>query len=794
MKHTYHIQGMSCNGCKNHVQEALSKVPGVLEASVDLEKEEATIEMEEHIMIETFQQALDGINGNYSIHPQGSHVERKEEKKAAKPEKGAVYYCPMHCEGDKTYPAPGNCPVCGMDLVAQPGVAKTEEDDTYSKLKRKFVIAVIFTVPVFLISMSEMLPGDPLYSNISPTFLNWAQLVLSIPVVFYATWMFFQRAYASIIRRSPNMFTLIGIGAGVAWTFSVVALLIPGIFPEQFLTSYGTVHVYFESATVILTLVLLGQLLEARAHGKTNAAIRSLLELSPSRAVRITNGEEVEVSIDEILVGDVLRVRPGGSVPVDGKIVQGEASIDESMISGEPIPVDKEIGDQVVAGTINGTSSFLMEAEKIGSETMLSRIIEMVQSASMSQAPIQKTVDRISAWFVPIVVLVSVITFILWVVFGPSPQLVYAFVNAIAVLIIACPCALGLASPMSVMVGIGKGAGEGVLFKNAEAFEVLNKLDVLVIDKTGTLTEGKPSLESIHSEVGEADDLLRWVAAVNSNSEHPLATVLVKRAKEKELQFSTAEEFASFPGKGVKGRAEGKWILIGNKRLMDDESVKPGPELLEAVEREEKMGKTVPMVAVDGVCIGYVVISDAIKPTSKEAVAFLKQNGVRVVMMTGDNEGTASAVANSVGIEEYEAACLPEDKLNKIKAFQEQGLLVGMVGDGVNDAPALAKADIGIAMGTGSDIAIENASVTLVKGDLMGVHRALSLSKSVLMNIRQNLFFALVYNTIGIPIAAGVLFPFFGLLLSPMIAALAMSFSSVSVISNALRLRLISLK
>lgn len=819
---------MSCKNCRAHVEEALKSVKDVSAVIVDLEKAEATVEMDKHISIEKLQEALDKAGGHYSIHPHG-HAPAPEEKKPEEGTGSGVYYCPMHCEGEKTYDKPGSCPVCGMDLVEQPSARRTskytcpmhpeiirdapgscpicgmdlvpmdpveeEEDKTYTNLKRKFRIAVAFTLPIFLIAMSEMIMNNPLVSIMPWKYWNWVQLVLSIPVVFYATWMFFERAWRSVMTWNLNMFTLIGMGSAVAWIFSVIAMLFPDLFPDQFRTHYDTVYVYFEAATVILTLVLLGQLLEARAHGKTNSAIKELLKLAPHKATRIVDGREQVVSIDDIIKGDLLRVKPGEKIPVDGAIVEGETSIDESMISGEPIPVDKNKGDKVSSGTINGNKTFVMKAEKVGSETLLAHIIDMVNTASRSRAPIQKLADRISGYFVPIVVIISVITFIIWALNGGEHAYVYAFVNSIAVLIIACPCALGLATPMSVMVGVGKGAQSGVLIKNAESLEKMNGIDTVIIDKTGTLTEGKPSVEKIVS--GDPryreDDITKMAIALNNHSEHPLAKAVLNFGKSRNLEPEGITGFEAVTGKGVKGMLGGKKLALGNARLMDEVRAVIQPEMKRGVEAEQRSGKTVSYISDDGRAVGYVVISDKIKESSREAIRELQSEGIKVIMFTGDNEATAGAVSQTLGLDGFRAHMLPADKLNEIKKLQEGGKKVAMAGDGINDAPALAQADIGIAMGTGTDVAIESASITLVKGDLKGIAKARRLSRKVMKNIRENLFFALAYNTLGIPIAAGLLYPFFGILLSPMIAALAMSFSSVSVIVNSLRLRNVKL-
>jgi len=586
------------------------------------------------------------------------------------------------------------------------------------------------------------------------------------------------------------MFTLIGIGAGVAWIFSVFALLFPGVFPAQFTSEAGTVHVYFEAATVILTLVLLGQVLEARAHSKTNSAIKELLKLAPNTAYLVENGIEKLIGLDQIQLQDILRVKPGDKIPVDGSIIEGTTSIDESMVTGEPIPVSKGVGDYINTGTINGNQAFLMRAEKIGADTLLSQIIKMVNEASRSRAPIQNLADKVSAYFVPLVVGISVITFAVWALWGPEPVYVFALVNAIAVLIIACPCALGLATPMSVMVGVGRGAQSGVLIKNAEALEKMDKIDTLIIDKTGTITQGTPSVERIAAFDNENDNnLLPFMASLNQMSEHPLAEAIVNFAQKKKLKLFHVDDFKAVTGKGAQGLINGKQITIGNDKMMAEAGASLSEQQHQTAAQFQLEGKTVSFLSIDAAVKGYVVISDAIKETSIKAIKELQDQGISVMMLTGDNEYTAKYVADRLQLSSYRAACLPEDKLKEIEKLQAQGHIVAMAGDGINDAPALAKSDVGIAMGTGTDVAIESASITLVKGDLQGIVKAKKLGHSVMKNIKQNLFFALVYNTIGVPVAAGVLYPVFGVLLSPMIAALAMSFSSVSVIANALRLK-----
>jgi len=796
VKHTYHIHGMSCNGCRNHVQETLAKVPGVTQVDVQLETAEAVIEMHTHLPIKHFQKALQDDGGQYSIHPHGKLPPPKRIKKTAVEHTGSkIYYCPMHCEGDKTYDCPRDCPVCGMDLVPILDELSSEEKP-YRKLQQKLLIATLFTLPIFLIAMSEMLMHNPLYDLLEQKYWNWIQLFLSLPVVFYATWMFFERAYKSLNTLNLNMFTLIGIGAGVAWSFSVVGLLFPDVFPEQFKTASGSVHVYFEAATVILTLVLLGQLLEARAHSKTNSAVKELLKLAPNTAYKIVEGREVKVSIDEIALQDVIRVKPGDKIPVDGVIIKGSTNIDESMITGEPIPVHKTIGDPVSSGTINGHQSFLMQAKKIGSETLLAQIIQMVNDASRSRAPIQNLADRVSGYFVPVVIGISMLTFFAWAIWGPEPAYVYALINAIAVLIIACPCALGLATPMSVMVGIGKGAQNGVLIKNAEALEKMNQIDTLIVDKTGTLTEGKPSVESIKSfsEGYNEQEVLNFMVSLNIHSEHPLAAAIVQYGQKHEAVIYELNDFKAISGKGVEAHLKTNKLALGNPAMMDYVQAVIPSHILEKATAYQKQGKTVSYLAIDSSVVGFVVISDRIKVNSAQAIAALQQMGIAVIMLTGDNENTAQSVAISLKLDTYMAGMLPEDKLKEVERLQATNKVVAMAGDGINDAPSLAKSDVGIAMGTGTDVAIESAMITLIQGDLRGIVKAKRLSNAVMRNIRQNLFFALIYNTLGVPVAAGVLYPFFGILLSPMIAALAMSFSSVSVIGNALRLRSLNLK
>ena len=830
MKYAYTITGMSCDGCRTKVEKALNEIVGV-EATVTLDPPIATIVTEKSLSIFKLQKQLYTV-GNYIISESDESNGDSIYSKPQTSEMNAVvlpvsasgkYYCPMFCEGEKVYDKAGDCPVCGMDLVKAPdlNVSKTsytcpmhpeivqdqpgdcpicgmdlvpmkpvdvEENKSYKDLLYKMKIALVFTIPVFIISMTLMFTNNPLMKILGMNEWNWIQFILSLPVVFYAGWMFFVRAWKSIISWNLNMFTLIGIGTSVAFLFSVAGLLFPQYFPEEF-KHHGSVSLYFEASVVILTLVLLGQLMEAKAHGQTNAAIKELLKLAPTEATLVFEGSDKVISIHDIKKGDLLRVKPGEKIPVDGKITDGESTIDESMISGEPIPIDKTSGDTVIAGTINGNKSFVMLAEKIGSETLLSQIVQMVNDASRSRAPIQKLADSIAKYFVPTVVIISVITFIVWANFGPEPAMVYGFINAIAVLIIACPCALGLATPMSVMVGVGKGAQSGVLIKNAEALENMNKVNVLITDKTGTITEGKPSVETVFSVNDEADTLLQNIASLNQYSEHPLAQAVVNYAKTKKVSLIEVKDFEAISGKGVIGTVTNKKVALGNKKLMEQVNANISEDLENKISAEQKLGKTVSYISIDGIAVGFVSISDKIKATSAAAIKELIRQGVEVIMITGDNENTAKAVAGELHLTRFIANCLPEDKLKEIKRLQSEGKIIAMAGDGINDAPALAQADVGIAMGTGTDVAIESAKITLVKGDLQGIVKAKNLSHAVMRNIKQNLFFAFIYNILGISVAAGILYPVFGLLLSPMIAAAAMSFSSVSVILNSLRLR-----
>src|SRR5262245_46709137 len=697
------------------------------------------------------------------------------------------YVCPMHPEIVR--PAPGFCPICGMALEPRTVTLEEEANPELIDMTRRFWVGVVVSVPIALFAMSDMIPGQPVQRIVSPQLLNWLQLVLATPVVLWSGWPFFQRGWASIINRSLNMFTLIAIGVGTAYVYSVVATFFPYLFPTSFRGHSGEVGVYFDAAAVITTLVLLGQVLELRARSKTSRAIKALLGLAPKTARLVwDDGSEEDVPLEHVKPGDRLRVRPGEKVPADGIIIDGSTSVDESMVTGEPIPVEKTNGSKVTGGTVNGTGSFIMRAERVGSDTLLAQIVRMVAEAQRSRAPIQKLADIVASYFVPAVVLVAIITFVVWALFGPQPAMAYALLNAIAVLIIACPCALGLATPMSIMVGTGRGALVGVLIKNAEALEVLEKVDTLVVDKTGTLTEGKPQLTAVLALPDQSEaDILRVAATLERGSEHPLAAAIVSGAEKRGLKPGEAREFRSVTGKGVVGTVDGKRVGLGNRRLMEDLGISLG-DLSSRSEELRRDGQTVMYVAIDVTLVGLIGVADPIKASTPEAIHMLHKDRVKIVMLTGDNRTTAEAVAKKLGIDEVQAEVLPEQKGEVVKRLQSERRIVAMAGDGVNDAPALAQAHVGIAMGTGTDVAMESAGVTLVKGDLRGIAKARHLSRGTMRNIRQNLFFAFIYNVLGIPIAAGVLYPFFGMLLSPVIASLAMTFSSVSVIGNALRL------
>jgi len=694
------------------------------------------------------------------------------------------YTCPMPPEIVRQ--EPGNCPICGMTLEPQTVTAVEEENPELRDMTRRFWVSVALTAPLFLVAMGGMLPGLGKHSSLQTGWLPWIELLLATPVVLWGGAPFFQRGWASVVNRSTNMFTLIAMGTGVAYLYSLIATVVPGMFPESFRDMSGSPAVYFEAAAAIVTLVLLGQVLELRARSRTGAAIRALLDLAPKTARVIRDRSETDIPLDQVHVGDRLRVRPGEKVPVDGVVLEGHSSIDESMVTGESVPVEKNTGDHVIGATVNASGSFIMRAERVGSETLLSQIVQMVSQAQRSRAPIQRLADKVAGWFVPAVIAIAVLTFIAWALLGPEPRFAHAIVNAVAVLIIACPCALGLATPMAIMVGTGRGAHAGVLIKNAEALETLEKVDTLVLDKTGTITEGKPRLTSVSPRGAmKEEELLRIAASLERGSEHPLAAAIVEGAIERGLKFAEVQEFRAHAGRGISAVIDGQFVSVGNEALMAEENTAvPHPP-----EHWLRQGETAVYVSIDRKFAGWISAGDPVKFGTPRLVNNLLAEGLRVVMLTGDNRATAEAVARSVNINEVEAEVLPAGKVDVIRNLQSQGRTVAMAGDGINDAPALAQANVGIAMGTGTDVAIESAGITLVKGDLAGILRARKLSRAVMKNIRQNLFFAFIYNSIGVPIAAGVLYPFFGLLLSPILAAAAMSFSSVSVITNSLRLR-----
>ena len=699
---------------------------------------------------------------------------------------GVIYTCPMHPQVRQI--GPGNCPICGMALEPEVATLGTGPSPELVDMSRRFWIGLVLSIPVLALEMGGHLTN--LHMILGPQTSNWLQMVLATPVVLWAGWPFFERGWKSLVTRHLNMFTLIAMGTGAAWIYSVVATVAPGVFPDTFRAEEGSVAVYFEAAAVITVLVLLGQVLELRAREQTGGAIRALLDLAPKTARRVlADGTDEDVGLDAVAVGDRLRVRPGEKVPVDGVLLEGRSSVDESMITGESMPVTKEVGSTLIGGTMNQTGGFIMEAGKVGRDTMLSQIVRMVADAQRSRAPIQRLADEVSGWFVPVVIVVALVAFAAWMIYGPEPRFAHGLVAAVAVLIIACPCALGLATPMSIMVGVGRGASLGVLIKNAEALERFEKVDTLVVDKTGTLTEGRPKVTAIAPAEGiSEDELLRLAATVERSSEHPLALAIVNAAGERSIALGDAIDFDSPVGKGVTGTVDGKRLILGSHRIMGEEGVDVSAMTAKAEELRNE-GATVIFTAIDGRLAGLFAIADPIKPTTPDAVKALVEDGVRVVMLTGDNKTTAHAVARRLGITEVEAEVLPEDKSKIVSRLRSEGRIVAMAGDGVNDAPALAAADVGVAMGTGTDVAIESAGVTLLKGDLQGIVRARQMSRATMSNIRQNLFFAFIYNAAGVPVAAGVLYPVFGLLLSPIIAAAAMALSSVSVIANSLRLR-----
>ena len=726
-------------------------------------------------------------------HLEHNHLEEPHTHKIIK--QNIKYTCPMHPEiiRDK----PGDCPKCGMALEPMGVIDKKEEENTdeLDYMTKRFWISTVLAIPLFILAMLADLSENILPSSLSMSTIQYIEFFLATPIVLWGGWNFYVKAYYSVINKSLNMFTLIGLGVIVAWIFSVIALFFPTLFPINLQGEGGTVPVYFEVAGVIITLVLLGQVLELRARSRTNVAIKMLLNLVPSTAIRINNDKTEElIDVEDIQLNDNLKIKPGEKIPVDGIIINGKSIIDESMVTGESIPVEKNLDDKVIGATVNGTGVFIMKATKIGKDTLISQIIEMVAQAQRSRAPIQKLADSVSGYFVPAVVLISFITYIIWYFFGPEPTLAFAIVNAVAVLIIACPCALGLATPISIMVGTGRGALEGVLIKNAEALEIMEKIDTVVVDKTGTLTVGKPQVTAITNLNNfNEDEILKFAAAIEQNSEHPLSEAIIKKAKENAIDILEVENFKYITGKGVIGEVDTKIIALGNLKLMQDLNINLDDSVQKANDLREN-GQTVIFIAIDNILAGLISIADPIKSSTKEAIDNLHSLGINVVMLTGDNEITARAVAKKLSIKQVYSDVLPEDKLSVIKDLQSQGKIVAMAGDGINDAPALTAANVGIAMGTGTDIAIESAEITLIRGDLNGIIKAYKLSKGTMKNIRQNLFFAFIYNTAGVPIAAGILYPYFGILLSPIIAAAAMSFSSVSVILNALRLKNIKLK
>ena len=702
--------------------------------------------------------------------------------------KDVEYTCPMHPQISKI--GPGSCPICGMAL--EPRVFSIDAEDDNSELNsmtRRFWIGVVLTLPILLMTMGEMIPGKPLMTVFAPSTFSWIQFLLATPVVLWGGLPFFERAWASVINRSPNMFTLIAIGTGAAYIYSLIALFFPNMFPATFRGHMGEVALYFEAAAVITTLVLLGQVLELRARSQTSSAIKALLGLAPITArVVAADGSETDIPLEHVTKDMLLRVRPGEKIPVDGVLTEGRSAVDESMVTGEPFPVEKAVGTNVVGGTVNTTGSFVMKAERVGSETLLAQIVRMVSEAQRSRAPIQRLADLVSAYFVPAVIVVAIVTFAVWMFVGPEPRFIYALANAIAVLIVACPCALGLATPMSIMVGTGRGATAGVLVKNAEALEILEKVTTLVVDKTGTLTEGKPRLVSVVTNIDEKE-YLSLAASLERQSEHPLAESIVAGAEERKVELTKVDDFKSITGKGVSGKVGGQTVALGNQKLLEELGIAIDTDLAKKADNLRADGQTVMFVAIDNKHAGLLGVADPIKESTAEAIKMLHDEGLQIVMLTGDNKITAETVAGKLGIKTVVSDVLPEQKQDVVKRFQGEGKIVAMAGDGVNDAPALAQAEVGIAMGTGTDVAMESAGVTLVKGDLRGIVRAIRLSRATMSNIRQNLFFAFIYNVLGVPIAAGILYPFFGILLSPIIASAAMTFSSVSVITNALRLR-----
>lgn len=876
-KHIYRVSGMTCNGCRSHVENKLNTIPGI-QATVKLETGEAIIESDAAIELALLQAKIAELGGQYvidephapateipeytlldspsheyicpmyceghdKIYPQkgrcpvchmflvpvesltsSNQSPTRHQPHGAATHQPGKYYCPMMCEGDKVYDTFGSCPVCGMNLEKipeaslkvvfscpmhpevqsdKPGVcaicgmdlvasqAREEEDTTYAGWKRKLLISLIFTIPVFVLSMGDMLPGSPVSQVIPVSINSWLQYILTLPLVFYTGWTFFVRAWISFKSWNLNMFSLIGLGTSAAFLFSLAALLFPSILPMEMHAHHGQVPLYFESVCVIITLVILGQLMEAKAHAKTNSAIRELVNLTPAEAIWFHEGSETKIAVSDIQKEYILRVRPGDKVPIDGVIFEGSGSIDESMLTGESIPVEKQAGDDVIGGTINGNQTFLMKATTLGDETLLAQIIQLVNDASRSQAPIQKLTDRVSRIFVPVVILIAICTFVIWLWAANDNRFAYAITNALAVLIVACPCALGLATPMSVMVSIGKGAKNGILVKKAEALELLHKMDVLVVDKTGTITAGKPTVSSVKGTGSFTDtDILQIAASLNRHSTHPLAEAMINRAKEQAIALIDSTNFKNVSGKGIVANLFHMHALLGNEALMTDHRVDIPVNFQSDIQELQSQGNSVSYLAIDNVYAGFIAVKDPIKADAKKIIEQMQQQGIEVLMLTGDHAYTAAAIAAEVGITHFKAKLLPQDKMHEIKKLQKKDQIVGMAGDGINDAPALMQANIGIAMGSGTDIAIQSADITLLKGELKAVSKALILSHAMMKNIKQNLTFAFMYNVIGIPLAAGLLYPAFGLLMSPMVAAAAMSLSSVSVILNALRLNM----
>ncbi|BAV95397.1 hypothetical protein JBKA6_1384 [Ichthyobacterium seriolicida] len=778
---------MSCNGCKLKVENALGSISQIKKINVDVAKNSVYVEMISEVTLKSLQDALIANGLHYTF--EGAQIKNHSSHKMPKEDvKGALYYCPMLCEGSKEYKTRGACPVCGMDLLPKNIRGHSSYDLVYEELLFKLKISVLFAVFTVMISMANTMPNSFLHQILQEQIWNWIQLTLTLPIVFYSCWMFFERAWVSVKTLNFNMFTLIGMGTGVAFIFSVVCLINPNFLPEEFKASSNSAYLYFESVSVILTFVLLGQFLEAKAHRVTGLAIRELFELTPEDAILVNGDVDSHISIDDVELGNVLKVLPGAKIPVDGKIIEGSSYIDESMITGESVSCFKKLGDLVCAGTINKSNLFLMRAEKLGKDTLLSHIISSVQRAMDSKIPMQRLVDSISKYFVPCVIVISVITFLCWLGFYDSYK--YAIANAIGVLIISCPCVLGLATPMSVMVGMGVAAKSGVLVKDSATLELFDKVDVLIVDKTGTITKGDSSVEYIYTDSGDTEKIFRIIASLTKNSNHPISKSIVKHLDMEKYGVSTVENFEEIPGIGIRATIERQKVFLGNDKLIKGMII---PEVfLDKVEREQVLGKTISYLAVEGKIEAFVCVSDPIKETSFQAIESFNSTGIDLIMMTGDNINVAKYISNELGIKKFKAGCLPQDKLNEVEKMQSKGRVVAVVGDGINDAPALAKAHVGIAMADGTSIAIESSDVTIINGDLRSIFRFKKISRNVIKNIKENLLFAFGYNALAIPIAAGILYPSLGIVISPVIASMAMSLSSVSVIINSLRLRKMS--